>query len=249
MANKTINDLTVTTSAAADDLIPIWRAANSDTRHITKANLIGAALTGGGTIATGGFTLTLGATSTVNGSLVGNMTGGGTVATGGFTLTVPATGTASLLGTAQTYSALKTFSAGLTFGKETLSEYDEDSGSVWLPTLTGDAGNPTITYTAREHNFVRVGKKVSFAARIIPATFSGGSGNAEFSLPFTVTSLVDCIGSALTLDGGVLSPGVLLMLKGTAKAYIYEADGATPLQISDIAATDNFYYSGTFFVD
>lgn len=93
---KTINGLTVTTSAASGDFIPIWRAANSDTRKITKANLIGAALTGGGTIATGGFTLT-----------------------------VPATGTAALLGTAQTFSALQTFTSGISFGAETLSVYDE----------------------------------------------------------------------------------------------------------------------------
>ena len=46
----------------------------------------------------GAFTLTIGGTSTVNGSLVGSMTGSGTVATGGFTLTVPATGTAALKG-------------------------------------------------------------------------------------------------------------------------------------------------------
>lgn len=41
-------------------------------------------------------TLSIAGNSTINGSLVGNMTGGGTVATGGFTLTVPATGTAAL---------------------------------------------------------------------------------------------------------------------------------------------------------
>lgn len=39
-----------------------------------------------------------------------SITGGGTIALGGFTLTVPATGTAALLGTAQTFSAAKIFS-------------------------------------------------------------------------------------------------------------------------------------------
>lgn len=64
MANKTINDLTVTTSAAAADLVPVWVAASSVTRKVTKANFIGAVLTGGGTVATGGFTLTVPATGT-----------------------------------------------------------------------------------------------------------------------------------------------------------------------------------------
>ena len=41
-------------------------------------------------------TLAISGNSTINGSLVGNITGGGTLATGGFTLTVPATGTAAL---------------------------------------------------------------------------------------------------------------------------------------------------------
>jgi hypothetical protein len=40
-------------------------------------------------------TLNIAGDSTINGSLVGSMTGGGTVATGGFTLTVPKTGTAA----------------------------------------------------------------------------------------------------------------------------------------------------------
>ena len=73
MADKTITQLTATTSAATADEIPIWVAGSAVTRKITKANF-----------------------------LQGAFTGGGTVATGGFTLTVPATGTAALLGTANT---------------------------------------------------------------------------------------------------------------------------------------------------
>ncbi len=42
------------------------------------------------------------------------ITGGGTLALGGYTLTVPATGTAALLGTAQTFSAMQTFGAAIT---------------------------------------------------------------------------------------------------------------------------------------
>lgn len=113
MANKTIGQLTLATSALDADLIEFEIAASGLSRRITKANFIGATLTGGGTIATGGFTLT-----------------------------VPATGTASLLGTAQTYSALKTFSAGIKFAHETLSQYREGTwtpeiqGSSSNPTVT-----------------------------------------------------------------------------------------------------------------
>lgn len=101
MADQTIHDETVVTSAAAADELLIWRAANSDTRRITKANFVGLTATGGGTIATGGFTLTLNGDSAIN----------GTLSAAGFTLTVPATGTAALLGQAQTFTALQTFDA------------------------------------------------------------------------------------------------------------------------------------------
>lgn len=84
---KTINGLTTTTSAASGDFIPIWRASNGDSRKITKANLLGGVLTGGGTIATGGFTLT-----------------------------VPATGQAALINVAQTFSVRPEFGAGLRLG-------------------------------------------------------------------------------------------------------------------------------------
>ena len=55
------------------------------------------------------YSLTISGTSTINGSLVGSITGGGTIATGGFTLTVPATGTAALLGAANVFTASNTF--------------------------------------------------------------------------------------------------------------------------------------------
>lgn len=60
----TIGQLTLVTSAAADDLIEIEVAASGLSRKITKANLIGATFTGGGSIVTGGFTLTVPATGT-----------------------------------------------------------------------------------------------------------------------------------------------------------------------------------------
>lgn len=106
---KTIDGLTVTTSAAAGDFLAIWRASNGDTRKITKTNLLG-----------------------------GVMTGGGTLATGGFALTVPATGTASVLSLAQTYSALKTFSSGINLGNTTLSNYLQSTWTPVFTGSTGN---------------------------------------------------------------------------------------------------------------
>ena len=109
MADITINGLTTTTSPATTDEVGIWDVGAGQYKKVTRANLVGATITGGGTIALGGYTLTVGATSTVTGSI----TGGGIVATGGYTLTVPATGTAALLATAGTYSAEQTFNGGI----------------------------------------------------------------------------------------------------------------------------------------
>ena len=50
----------------------------------------------------------------------GTFSGNGTLATGGFTLTVPATGTAALLGTANTFTAAQTISGNLVVDTNTL---------------------------------------------------------------------------------------------------------------------------------
>lgn len=104
MADKTITQLTATTSAATADEIPIWVAGSAVTRKITKANF-----------------------------LQGAFTGGGTVATGGFTLTVPATGTAALL-TAGTWSPTLAFngeSTGIVYNTA-IGSYQRVGDVMWI---------------------------------------------------------------------------------------------------------------------
>lgn len=67
-------------AAASDDELVIWDKSAGATYRIQKASLLG-----------------------------GELTGLGTVATGGYTLTVPATGTAALRGVAQAFTAAQTF--------------------------------------------------------------------------------------------------------------------------------------------
>jgi hypothetical protein len=83
-------------AGASDAGLPVVLAADGK----LGSSIIGAVLTGLGTIVTAGYNLTLGGHSTINGTL----SGGGTVATGGFTATVPATGTVALLGTANVFT-------------------------------------------------------------------------------------------------------------------------------------------------
>lgn len=76
----TVHDLSELMTPAQDDEILIWDVSAGQSMKIKRSVLIGALLTGVGTIATGGFTLT-----------------------------VPATGTAALLGTAQSFTQPQTF--------------------------------------------------------------------------------------------------------------------------------------------
>ncbi len=50
---------------AADDYVPIWDVSGNAPKKALRSALVGAVLTGGGTIATGGFTLTVPASGTV----------------------------------------------------------------------------------------------------------------------------------------------------------------------------------------
>jgi hypothetical protein len=83
MADKTINTLdTELTTVGANDLIGVWDVAAAQYKKAKRSNVVGATITGGGTIAMGGFTFT-----------------------------VPATGTAALLGRTQTFTGANTIDA------------------------------------------------------------------------------------------------------------------------------------------
>lgn len=78
----TVHDLSELMTPAQDDEILIWDVSAGQAMKIKRSVLIGALLTGGGTVATGGFTLT-----------------------------VPATGTPALLALAQSFTAQQTFTS------------------------------------------------------------------------------------------------------------------------------------------
>jgi len=123
MANETMHAQDEVTSAVAADELALWVVASGIQKRITKANLLG-----------------------------GSMTGSGVLATGGFTLTVPATGTAALLGTAQAFSALKTFSAGLAATKmKFLASQSINDDAVFILTPATTIGVLFVTNTGNMH--------------------------------------------------------------------------------------------------
>lgn len=75
-----------------------------------------------------------------------SITGGGTLALGGFTLTVPATGTTALLGETQTFTGAKTFSAAVSVTNTTAST-STTTGSLINAGGFGNAGAAWIGTT------------------------------------------------------------------------------------------------------
>lgn len=187
MVNKTVTELTALgTTPASNDRIGIYDVSASQYKYVTPAQLLALYVTGAGVVATGGYTLTVGGTSTINGSVVGNMTGSGTIATGGFTGTLPATGTFSLLGTAQTYSALKTFSSGISLGAETLDTYDE---GTWTPQLRFGSASTGMTFTTQTGTYIKIGKLVWIYGTLVLSAKGSSTGTADISgLPFTAAN-------------------------------------------------------------
>jgi hypothetical protein len=59
MATTTYSGHATDNSPASSDLVPFWDVAAGAAKKTTRINFIGGLLTGGGTVATGGFTLTI----------------------------------------------------------------------------------------------------------------------------------------------------------------------------------------------
>lgn len=250
---KTIHGHALVTSALGTDELLIWDVTNSIQRRITKANLIGATITGDGTLATGGFTLTIGANSTINGTL----SGGGTVATGGFTLTVPATGTAMLLATTQTITGNKTFSGTLTVsGAATFSSTFETSGAVGLNnTPNTSTAQVILTSGDAARRAMRVNMPSSPTTEAMDWTVNG-TQRAVLNLTDTVTNmwLVGADfgtgrGPTLSIDrntnGSTPAAGNLFIEARTGTNYFIWPDASGNLRIGTTAPTNANDGSGT----
>lgn len=168
------------------------------------------------------------------------------------TLTIPdSDGTLALLGLAQTFSALQTFSSGIKFANETLSTYDE---GTWTPAIEGSSSNPSVTYGGTLNGtYVRFNNMYFYSFRIPITTISGGSGDIRITLPATAvtptgpaalrTSGVDFTGTPVTT---VFNP-----TSGQAYGVVFSCtdNGAeTTEQISALANGDVLQAQGFFFI-
>jgi hypothetical protein len=136
------------------------------------------------------------------------------------TLTVPATGTAALLATAQTFTALKTFSSGINLGGTTLSDY---LTGTWTPAYVPASGAfTTINYSEQTGRYARIGNLCWVGGRIATnntAGFdpTGASGALTISgLPFaTVQASVNYTRARRFGSGGASGPLFTQIVTGT----------------------------------
>lgn len=168
------------------------------------------------------------------------------------TLTVPnASGTLALLGSAQTFSALQTFSSGINLGNESLTIYDE---GTWTPAIEGSGGNPTVTYGGSlSGSYRRFNDMICYSFRIPITTISGGSGDIRITLPFTAVTPTGP--AALRLSGVDVSgtPISVVFNPSSGAAYgvvigIYDNGAEVNQQISGLANGDILQSQGFFFV-
>lgn len=168
------------------------------------------------------------------------------------TLTVPnASGTLALLGLAQTFSALQTFSSGINLGNESLTVYDE---GTWTPAIEGSGSNPTVTYGGTlSGTYRRFNDMVFYSFRIPITTISGGSGDIRITLPFTAVTPTGP--AALRISGVDVSgtPITVVFNPNSGSAYgliygIYDNGAEVAQQISGLANGDSLQSQGFFFV-
>lgn len=214
MANKTINDLTGVTSAVADDVIPIWRKTNNDTRKIEKLDFIGATITGEGNIATGGYTLTVSGDATVAGTYEANadVTDAGNVGAaihGTSAKTTPVDAdTMPLIDSAASNVLKKVTWANV---KATLKTYFDTLYGA-LATANTWALAQTFTSTITANSFLVVGGATkTIASGVITATSTytyvdtqGGAGTDDLD----------------TINGGVIGAIIILQCVSSARNVV-----------------------------
>ncbi|MBU6247138.1 MAG: hypothetical protein KGN77_05225 [Xanthomonadaceae bacterium] len=221
---------------------PAW----TDTFASAKTFSAGLTVSGGTiTVPTGSITATSGGNLTWSAATA--FTGGGTLALGGFTLTVPATGTAALLATANAFNAAQSITAAnsltvlaaATQDAIQLSPRAGGTGSYITSITTGVlTGSYTMTIPATNTNdtFAMLGTAQTFSAA---NTFSAGAASTSTTTGTVIVSGSGGvgIGGALNVGGSAAIGGSLTVDLGSGalpstggfNLKVANIDGATPV--------------------
>jgi hypothetical protein len=184
------------------------------------------------------------------------ISGTGTLAMGaGNTLTVPATGTAALLGTAQTFTALQTLNAGLVPGtsQDTFNIFKK---GTWIVGLVNHGSATTSTLTG---DYIRIGGSASGASIVFFSIISqfvaagSGAGALRFTLPFPVVAplTINIMEySLLDLPGTGAAGAIFETEPGNSQGIcrvVYDTTGFANILGSNILANALMRISGFYF--
>lgn len=160
MANVNITDLTALTDPATADEIEVYDASASQNKRLALSRLV---------------------RNDGNGAQI---TGGGTIALGGYTLTVPATGTAALLGTTNIFSVAQTirvvgnnselFLVDNASGEQVV--FQNNSAAADWRVLTTNGGSATTKFSMSQAGLVSIGTLTRSGQLTVKAGSAGTIG-------------------------------------------------------------------------
>jgi len=167
---------------------------------------------------------TLGTLSTQDGTF----SGGGTLATGGFSLTVPATGTAALLATAQTFTALQTITVNSNTFSENMALRNNNTGTSAVSVLTiaaqdggyqvGRTGPSTTAwpnYGGPSEAFFYAGL-ATLGLNIVAAKVSGGAAPIRFYSGTSASGTATMAIAGQLVGIGTTTPGARLDINNSS---------------------------------
>lgn len=133
----------------------------------------------------------------------------------------------------------------------TLDDYNSTT-SCTAPVVTGSVSNPTVTYALQDCVVTKVGALVSVSEQLAFSVFSGGSGYAKISVPYTENSTAESFGSCyfdnVTFPAGT-TIGVADLINGSA-TYRIKMSGtgvvASNLLLSEIGASSTINCTLTY---
>lgn len=209
---KTIHEYTLETVIASNDEIVFWDVSVNGNKRITKQNFLGAILTGGGTIVTGGHTATF-----------------------------PGTGTVAMRGLANTFSALATFGAGINLGQsDNLGHYDLAVWTPNVRDNVDPGAGVAASVGTTFATYIRIGDIVVLFCTLTNITTTGmTAGNTVHihGLPFASKSNQLCIAACRVQDIAFAQTPVAVL--GASISYITLAESlsggtAVPIIVSDL---------------
>ena len=180
------------------------------------------------------------------------------------TLTVPdASGTLSLLGSAETFSGVKTFSAipvlsagGIKFpatqiastDPNTLDDYEENS---WTPLLTFAGGSTGQSMSVRSGSYVKIGKVVHLFFSLTLAVKGSSTGDLWLEgFPFTVAA--NNVGSGVLKSAdnftGLTGPLTIDVRASTTRAFIgqWTSTGTSAVTDANVTNTSSLFGMVTY---